>query len=129
MQAELNVLEIEINKAAQKSYAHVGVEEVEKFLLSKVFEDPDDIKVRKMLVNTFVREVIWYGDSLVITYNFQERFSKERFSEGYVKDIEKQVGDAPPSSSSFPLSSYKVTQSAPRPRHGIYAVSGSLLVI
>ena len=114
LQAQLNELEIEINKAGQKSYAHVGVEEVEKFLLSKVFEDPDDIKVRKMLVNTFVREVIWYGDSLVITYNFQERFSKERFSEGYVKDIEKQVGEASRSASSFPLSSYKVTQSAPR---------------
>ena len=119
LQAELNDLEIEINKAAQKSYAHVGVEEVEKFLLSKVFEDPDDIKVRKMLVNTFVREVIWYGDSLVITYNFQERFSKERFSEGYVKDIEKQVGEASRSASSFPLSSYKVTQSAPRTAAGV----------
>ena len=67
-----------------------------------------------MLVNTFVREVIWYGDSLVITYNFQERFSKERFSEGYVKDIEKQVGEASRSASSFHLSSCKVTQSAPR---------------
>ncbi len=114
LQAELNELEIEINKAAQKSYAHLSVEEVEKFLLSKVFEDPDDIKVRKLLVNTFVREVIWYGDNMVITYNFQERFSTERFSKSYVEDIEKQVEEQSRSASSFSLSSYKVTQSAPK---------------
>ena len=113
LQAELNELEIEINKAKQKSYAHLSVEEVEKFLLSKVFEDPDDIKVRKLLVNTFVREVIWYGDRMVITYNFQERFSTDRFSKSYVEDIERQVGECSRSASSFSLSSYKVTQSAP----------------
>ena len=113
LQAELNELEIEINKAKQKSYAHLSVEEVEKFLLSKVFEDPDDIKVRKLLVNTFVREVIWYGAHMVITYNFQERFSTDRFSKSYVENIERQVGECSRSASSFPLSSYKVTQSAP----------------
>ena len=113
LQAELNELEIEINKAAQRSYAHVSVEEVEKFLLSKVFEDPDDIKVRKLLVKTFIREVIWYGDKLVITYNFQERFSAERLSKSYAEDIEQQVEDSSRSASSFPLSSYIVPQSAP----------------
>ena len=114
LQAELNELEIEINKAAQRSYAHVSVEEVEKFLLSKVFEDPDDIKVRKLLVKTFIREVIWYGDKLVITYNFQERFSAERLSKSYAEDIEQQVEDSSRSASSFPLSSYIVPQSAPK---------------
>ena len=114
LQEEVNRCEIEINKAMQKTYAHLTVEDVEKYLLSKVFEDPDDIKVRKLLVNTFVREVIWYGDHMVITYNFQERFSTERFSKSYVEDIEKQVGECSRSASSFPLSSYKVTQSAPK---------------
>ena len=113
LQAELNELEIEINKAAQKSYAHLSVEEVEKFLLSKVFENPEDIKVRKLLINTFIREVIWYGDHMVITYNFQERFSTERFSKSYIEEIEKQVGECSRSTSSFPLSSDMVAQSAP----------------
>lgn len=114
LQTELNELEIEINKAAQKSYVHVSADEIEKFLLSKVFEDPDDIKMRKLLVNTFIREIIWYGDHMVITYNFQERFSTERFSKSYVEDIERQVGECSRSASSFSLSSYKVPQSAPK---------------
>ena len=117
LQTELNELEIEINKAAQKSYVHVSADEIEKFLLSKVFEDPDDIKMRKLLVNTFIREIIWYGDHMVITYNFQERFSTERFSKSYVEDIERQVGECSRSASAFSLSSYKVPQSAPRNGH------------
>ena len=109
----MNCLDIEINKETQKTYAHLTVEEVEKFLLSKVFEDPDDMKTRKTIVYTFIRDIIWYADHMVITYNFQERFSTERFSKSYVEDIEKQVGDASRSASSFSLSSYLFPQSAP----------------
>lgn len=113
LQDEVNCLDIEINKETQKTYAHLTVEEVEKFLLSKVFEDPDDMKTRKTIVYTFIRDIIWYADHMVITYNFQERFSTERFSKSYVEDIEKQVGDASRSASSFSLSSYLFPQSAP----------------
>ena len=128
LQEEVNRCDIEINIAMQKTYAHLTAQDVEKYLLSKVFEDPDDIKVRKLLVNTFIREIIWYGDRMVITYNFQERFFTDRFSKSYVENIERQVGECSRSASSFPLSSYKVTQSAPRPRDGIFASSGSLFV-
>ena len=113
LQDEVNCLDIEINKETQKTYAHLTVEEVEKFLLSKVFEDPDDMKTRKTIVYTFIRDIIWYADHMVITYNFQERFSTERFSKSYVEDIEKQVGDASRSASSFSLSLYLFPQSAP----------------
>ena len=113
LQNQIDCYEIEINQAMQKTYAHLTVEEVEKFLLSKVFEDPDDIKVRKLLVNTFVREVIWYGDRLVITYNFQEYVVNERFSKSHVEELEKQVEEATRSASSFSLCSNKFRHSAP----------------
>ena len=129
LQAELNELEIEINRAEQKSYAHVTAEEVEKFLLSKVFEDPDDIKVRKMLVNTFIRDIIWYGDRMIITYNFQEQFTKDKFSGSYVENIEKQVGEASRSADSFPLSSNISIQSAPKKRVKHFVLSAFLMSI
>ena len=113
LQDELNRLDIEINKEAQKTYAHVTVEDVEKYLLSKVFEDPDDIKTRKLLVNTFIRDILWYGDHIVSTYNFQEYAATDRFCKSYVEQLEKQVGDASRSASSFSLCSYKFRHSAP----------------
>ena len=116
LQDELNRLDIEINKEAQKTYAHVTVEDVEKYLLSKVFEDPDDIKTRKLLVNTFIRDILWYGDHIVITYNFQEYATTDRFCKSYVEQLEKQVGEASRSASSFSLCSYKFRRSAPKSR-------------
>lgn len=116
MQDELNQLEIEINRETQKSYAHLTVEDVEKYLLSKVFEDTDDIKVRKLLVNTFIREIIWYGDRLVITYNFQENVIPEKLNKTHIAKVEQQVEEASQPASSFSLDSYIFTQSAP-PRH------------
>lgn len=96
----------------------VTVEDVEKHLLSKVFEDPDDIKIRKLLVNTFIRDILWYGDHIVITYNFQEYATTDRFCKSYVEQLEKQVGEASRSASSFSLCSYKFRHSAPSSPQG-----------
>ena len=114
LQEEVNRCEIEINKAMQKTYAHLTVEDVEKYLLSKVFEDPDDIKVRKLLVNTFIREIIWYGDRMVITYNFQENVVPEKLTKSHVEQVEKEVEEAENASSSFPLSSHICGHSSPQ---------------
>ena len=136
LQDELNRLEIEINKEAQKSYAHLTVQEVEKYLLTKVFENPDDIKTRKLLVNTFIREIIWYGDRLVITYNFQENVIPERLTKSHIEEVEKQIEEATQSAFSFSLCSYKFRHSAPQslgtasavPRfcfYGVFAQGGT----
>ena len=118
LQDELNRLEIEINKEAQKSYAHLTVQEVEKYLLTKVFENPDDIKTRKLLVNTFIREIIWYGDRLVITYNFQENVIPERLTKSHIEEVEKQIEEATQSAFSFSLCSSKFRHSAPASPQG-----------
>lgn len=113
LQNEVNSLDIEINREMQKTYAHLSVDEVERYLLSKVFENPDDIKTRKLLVNTFIREIIWYGDKLVITYNFQEEAIPPRLTKSHTEEVEKQVEEATRSASSFPLGSYIFRQTAP----------------
>lgn len=114
LQNEVNSLDIEINREMQKTYAHLSVDEVEKYLLSKVFENPDDIKTRKLLVNTFIREIIWYGDKLVITYNFQEEAIPPRLTKSHTEEVEKQVEEATRSASSFSLGSYIFRQTAPK---------------
>ena len=77
-----------------------------------IYNSENDIKTRKLLVNTFIRDIIWYGDHIVITYNFQEYATTDRFCRSYVEQLEKQVGDAS-RSASFPLCSYKFRHSAP----------------
>lgn len=54
------------------NYAFLTVEQIEKFLSHFVFDNPTDMKIRKFLINAFVREVILYDDEVVITYNFTD---------------------------------------------------------
>ncbi len=113
LQETVNLLDIEITKEKKKTNAELNVDEVEKFLLSKVFENPDDIKIRKLLVNTFIREIIWYGDRLVITYNFQENVVPDKLTKSHIEEVEKQVEDASQSATSSALGSPILFHSTP----------------
>ena len=96
----------------RRSQAHTETDKrnTTKFV---VYNSENDIKTRKLLVNTFIRDILWYGDHIVITYNFQEYAATDRFCKSYVEQLEKQVGDASRTASSFPLCSYKFRHSAP----------------
>lgn len=64
--------DVEILKEKARSYTYLTADDIEMYLSKFVFENTDDIKVRKLIVNAFVREVILYDDEIVITYNFTD---------------------------------------------------------
>lgn len=63
------------------------------------------LNVRKLIINTFVRDVILYNDNIVITYNFKDIAGVPQVTKEYVKDIEQQIESADPSAVSFIKSS------------------------
>ena len=75
-------------------YGFVTVENIIDFLQSKVFADTDDIKVRKLIVNTFIREIIYYPDKIIITYNFTDIIDTVKITPENSKEIEKQSQSA-----------------------------------
>ena len=60
LEIQISEYEFEINKEKQRSYTFLTIEDIENYLSSKVFENAEDIKVRKLIVNTFIREIILY---------------------------------------------------------------------
>ena len=40
-----------------------------------MFKDSDDITVRKLIVNTFIREVRLFNDKIIITFHFTDKGS------------------------------------------------------
>lgn len=118
LQNELNELDVAIDQEKQKTYSHLTIEEVEQYLLSNVIENPDDIKIRKLIVNTFIREIIWYGDRIVITYNFQKNNIPKSLTKSHIETVEKQIEESTQSAFSFPLCSYKFRRSAPSSPQG-----------
>ena len=72
LESQIAQYDIEINKEKARSYTFLTADDIEMYLSKFVFENTDDIKVRKLIVNTFIREVILYDDEIVITYNFTD---------------------------------------------------------
>ena len=81
------------------------------FLSKFVFDNTDDIKVRKLLVNAFVREVILYDDEVVITYNFTDSHKHLKLTKEHITKTEKEIETADKTASN--TGSYKLCHTAP----------------
>ena len=105
LEKEVTSLEFEIAKEKARSYTYLTVEQIEMYLSKFVFESTDDIKVRKLIVNTFIREVILYDDEIVITYTFTDDVDRPKRTKETTIRTEKQIELAENSASSYTVSS------------------------
>ena len=83
------------------------------FLSKFVFDNTDDIKVRKLIVNAFIREVILYDDEIVITYNFTDSPEHLKLTKEHVTKTEKEIETADKTAASSNTGSYKLCHTAP----------------
>ena len=109
LEQELLQIDFDIDREKQRTYTFLTVENIIEFLQSKVFADTDNIKVRKLIVNTFIREIIYCPDKLIITYNFTDNVNTVKITPENTIEIEKQSKSA----SSLNLGSCLLPQSAP----------------
>lgn len=83
------------------------------YLSKFVFDNTDDIKVRKLIVNAFVREVILYDDEIVIAYNFTDSPEHLKLTKEHVIKTEKEIETADKTAISSNTGSYKLCHTAP----------------
>ena len=114
LEAQIAQYDIEINKEKARSYTFLTADDIEMYLSKFVFESTDDIKVRKLIVNTFIREVILYDDEIVITYNFTDNPERLKITKEQVIKTEKEIETADTSAVSSLKGSYKLCHTAPR---------------
>ena len=117
LEKEVTSLEFEIAKEKARSYTYLTVEQIEMYLSKFVFENTDDIKVRKLIVNTFIREVILYDDEIVITYTFTDDVDRPKRTKETTIRTEKQIGLAENSASSYTVSSSIFSHCPPKFPH------------
>lgn len=110
LEQEILQIDFDIDREKQRNYTFLSVENIIEFLQSKVFTDTDNIKVRKLIVNTFIREIIYYPDKIIITYNFTDIIDTVKITPENTIEIEKQSKSA----SSLNLGSCLLPQSAPK---------------
>ena len=105
LEKQLTSLEFEIAKEKARSYTYLTVEQIEMYLSKFVLENTDDIKVRKLIVNAFVREIILYEDEIVITYTFTDNPEHLKRTKDTTLKTENQIEQAEKSASSYIVSS------------------------
>lgn len=65
-------------------------EQVKEYIKSKIQNQSNSFEFRKMIVNTFIREIIFFEDKLIITYNFSDHSEPVSFDVKTTKSIERQ---------------------------------------
>ena len=109
LETELEQIKIEITKEKHKNNLLLTKEDIDQYLRKQVFEDTTSIKIRKLLVNTFVREIYLYNDAVVILFNYTNNPTPPKFTLEENIETEKQINSA----LSNPQSSCILLQSAP----------------
>lgn len=94
LEQELLQIDFDIDREKQRTYTFLTINDIKQFLKSKVFTDASSIKVRKLIVNTFIREIIYYPDKLIITYNFSDAIDTINLTPENAKEIERQSKSA-----------------------------------
>lgn len=94
LENELAEIDIEITKEKYRDNSLLTKEEIEQFLRKQVFEDTQNIKIRKLLVNTFVKAVYLYKDKIIILFNYANSPDKPKFTIEENIETEKQINSA-----------------------------------
>ena len=110
LETELAEIDIAINKEKLKDYCLLSKEEIEHFLRKHVFEDMSDIKIRKLVINTLVRQIYLYEDKIVILFNFTTPPDKPKLT----LEENIQTSEQITSALNNPQSSCLLPQSAPK---------------
>ena len=87
-------VEIDLSIEQSRSYTFLTKDKIVDYLNKMIIENTDDIKARKLIVNAFIREVIYYEDKVIITYNFADNVNTDKPTKGYIEEIERQSKSA-----------------------------------
>ena len=104
--------EIEIDKEKLKNYSHLSLDDIKQYLKSVIYDNADKKLISKLIINTFIREVIYYPDRIIITYNFTDKNDRPKVTKEYLEQIEKQSENSQ-AVFSFPISSSILNFGAP----------------
>jgi predicted RNA-binding protein with EMAP domain len=112
LETQISQLEFDIEQEKQHCYSYLTVESIVNYFKSIICGDTENIKVRKAIVNTFIREIIYYNNKIEIVYNFSDHYNKLNIKTESMEIIEKQ-SEITSTAKHNNISSYKITGSAP----------------
>ena len=90
LETEIAGLDFDIEQERQRSYTFLTADKIESYLNAVICGDIQEIAVRKLIVKTFIREVVLDNDSIIITYNFTDTYVKYRVTQDVIGNVKRQ---------------------------------------
>ena len=119
LEAKIAGLDFDIEQEKQRCYTFLDADKIESYLNSVICGDIQEMPVRKLIVKTFVREVILDNDSVTITYNFTETYTKYKITPETLQQIKRQ--SVKKTANNKTLCSNKLPSLPPTKRTSIFA--------
>lgn len=94
LQSELNEIKYKIEQEKQKTNFYISIEDIKKYIKSKVILNTEDIQLRKLLVNAFVKQVIVKDNEVTIIYNSSDKIDYVSKSVVDIEETKKQIDSA-----------------------------------
>ena len=90
LEAQIAGLDFDIEQEKLRNYAFLTVEKIEDYLKQFLRGDKNNPDVRKLIVKTFVREIILDDDYITITYFFCDEYTKYRITPESIQQVQRQ---------------------------------------
>ena len=75
---------------SERTRNNLSVKDIKNYLHSMIKTNADDIQVRKLLVNMFIKEIILDNETVTMVYNFTENPISERITNDTTNSIIKR---------------------------------------
>ena len=90
LEAQIQGLDFDIEQEKQRNYTFLTVDKIETYLNSVICGDITTVPIRKLIVKTFLKEIVLDNDSVVITYNFTDSYTKRKVDKDEIESIKRQ---------------------------------------
>ena len=90
LEIEISQLDFEIQKEKNRKLPFLEQKDIILFLANYLKGDFKTIKFRKIIMNTFVREIVLFPDKIVITLNYIEPTEPTKITKEITEDVLKQ---------------------------------------
>ncbi|MBQ7536493.1 MAG: recombinase family protein, partial [Rickettsiales bacterium] len=72
LEAQISQYDFEIEREKNRHKAYVTKDTIKNYIKTKFGDNANDVDFRKMIVNTFIREIIYHEDKIIVAYNFED---------------------------------------------------------
>ena len=107
LEAKISQYDFDIEQAKQRTYSYLTPELIKDYFKKAVCGDIENPDVRRLIVRTFIREIILYNNKVVITYNFTDQHLKKSRLPDDIEEVEKNSKQAERSASKIEKGVYK----------------------